>query len=118
MQSKTYEPCALYGIKELLAYASATFLVQPGPLQLKDCTSAYRIEVRCKAAIAMLRHCGRVQMSHFFSEQQLTAVPVNDGPGVLNIGRYAMRVLQRIAEPLKSYVFVMLHQCTFHQGLP
>ncbi len=66
----------------------------------------------------MLRHCGRVQMSHFFSEQQLTAVPVNDGPGVLNIGRYAMRVLQRIAEPLKSYVFVMLHQCTFHQGLP
>ncbi len=34
MQSKTYEPCALYGIKELLAYASATFLVQPGPLQL------------------------------------------------------------------------------------
>ncbi len=118
MQSKTYQPCALLGVRELLAYASAIFLVQAGPLQLKDCPAAYRIEVSCKAAIAMLGHCGRVQMSHFLSEQQLTAVPVNDGPSVLNIGRYAMCVLQRIAEPLKGYVFVMLHQCTFHQCLP
>ena len=80
--------------------------------------SADRIEIGRKAAVSMLRHGGRVQVSHLVSEQQLAAVLVDDGPGVLHITRCAVRVLQRVAEPLEGYVLVMLHQCTLHQCLP
>ena len=66
----------------------------------------------------MLRHYIKVQMNHFVSKQQLTAASVNDGPSAHNAGRYAICVLQRIAELLKGYVLIILHHCFFNQCLP